>query len=118
MIQVSQMDKTILKTTYYVVSILIKLYLLKLFHFNCYPIRWIFSTSPSLVDSTGETAYHYNFMIYFSFFIVHYVMALMVFKNNMKAIFPKYPLYQRMIYNFISVISYHLLLEFARPVAN
>ena len=93
------------------------LFVLKFMHYTFMPLP-IFST-PTLSNTPyTEPAYLWNFLVYISFFIQHIVMITIFFKTSIPKIIPKYPLYERYIFNFVSITFYFFMLDFAKPVYN
>ena len=91
--------------------------MMKLIHYVVYPIPWLFG-SESMVNSANlQPHYLQNGVLYSLFFIHHIITALIIFKSAVFKIYPKYPLYQRLVFNCSSSLCYLIILEYAEPIS-
>lgn len=93
------------------------MFLLKIIHYTTIPLTNMFISSSLMSSFNFQPAYLYNFTLYLSFFVQHIVMAMILFKTSIWKFIPKYPLYERYIFNISSSWFYILILELAAPVS-
>ena len=117
MFRLSFLDRMIMLSGTITSIITFIMFLLKMIHYTTIPLTNMF-ISPSLLSSFNyQPAYLYNFILYLSFFAQHVIMAMILFKTSIWKFIPKYPLYERYIYNISSSWFYILILELAAPVS-
>lgn len=103
----------------YVFQIMLFLYFnVMIVHYTFMPMPAIFA-GPSLLSSPyKDPSYLFNAALYASFFVQHVVMAMIIFKVKLERLYPRYPLYERFIYNMASSVAEIVILASARPVSD
>lgn len=110
-------DRILMFSATIITILIFPFFVFKFTHYSFMPLP-IFS-SPTLSNTPyTEPSYIWNFCVYFSFFIQHGIMITIFFKTSIPKMIPKYPLYERYIFNFVSTTYYIFILDIAKPIYN